>query len=42
MIAMVDGKSVASVPIVATEAVEKSGIFKRAWQHIVQWVKGFF
>ena len=37
MIAVIDGKSVASVPVVATEAVEKSGLFKRAWQHISKW-----
>lgn len=37
MIAVMDGKSVASVPIVATEAVEESGLFKKAWQHVVKW-----
>ncbi|WP_227526198.1 D-alanyl-D-alanine carboxypeptidase family protein [Psychrobacter sp. FDAARGOS_221] len=42
MIALVDGKSVASVPIVATEEIEKANIFKRAWQHVVQWVKNLF
>ncbi|WP_296404830.1 D-alanyl-D-alanine carboxypeptidase family protein [Psychrobacter sp.] len=42
MMAVIDGKSVASVPIVATEAVEKSGIFKRAWQHIAKFFVNLF
>lgn len=42
MIAVIDGKSVASVPVVATEAVEKSGLFKRAWQHISKWFSNLF
>lgn len=42
MMAVIDGKSVASVPIVATEAVEKSGIFKRAWQHVAKWFSNLF
>lgn len=42
MMAVIDGKSVASVPIVATEAVEKSGIFKRAWQHIAKFFSNLF
>lgn len=42
MMAVIDGKSVASVPIVATEAVEKSGIFKRAWQHITRFFSNLF
>lgn len=42
MIAVMDGKSVASVPIIATEAVEESGIFKRAWQHISKWFSNLF
>ena len=42
MMAVIEGKSVASVPIVATEAVEKSGIFKRAWQHIAKFFSNLF
>ncbi len=42
MMAVVDGKSVASVPIVATEDVEQAGIFKRAWQHVVKWFSNLF
>lgn len=42
MMAVIDGKSVASVPVVATEAVEKSGIFKRAWQHIAKFFSNLF
>ncbi|WP_019518536.1 D-alanyl-D-alanine carboxypeptidase family protein [Faucicola boevrei] len=34
VIAMLNGKAVASAPLVADVAVEKSGIFKRIWQYI--------
>lgn len=42
MMAVVDGKSVASVPIIATEAVEESGFFMRAWQHVTKWFSSLF
>lgn len=42
MMAMVDGKPVASVPIVANEAVEESGFFMRAWQHVTKWFSNLF
>lgn len=33
--AILDGKKVASVPLVAQSAVEEAGFFKRLWQHVV-------
>lgn len=42
MLAVVDGKTVASVPVVATEDVEKSGFIKRIWQHITKWFADLF
>lgn len=33
--AILDGKKVASVPLVAQSAVEEGGFFKRLWQHVV-------
>jgi D-alanyl-D-alanine carboxypeptidase (penicillin-binding protein 5/6) len=34
VVLMLDGKAYAEQPVVALEAVEKSGIFLRAWQHL--------
>ncbi len=42
MMAVIEGKTVATVPIVATENIEQSGLLKRAWQHIVKWVTSLF
>lgn len=42
MMAVIDGKAVASVPIVATNDIEKSGFLSRTWQHIVRWAKNLF
>lgn len=42
MIAVVDGKTVASAPVVATQDVARSGFFKLTWQRISKWVGGFF
>ncbi|WP_230656418.1 D-alanyl-D-alanine carboxypeptidase family protein [Psychrobacter sp. I-STPA10] len=42
LLAVVDGKTVASVPLIATTSVEQSGFFKRAWEHLVNWVTGLF
>lgn len=40
--AILDGKPVASVPLVAETAVNQSGIFKRLWQHIVAFFGNLF
>ncbi len=42
MLAMVDGKSVASVSVVATSDIAEAGFFKRTWQHISRWFGGLF
>ncbi|WP_435980260.1 D-alanyl-D-alanine carboxypeptidase family protein [Psychrobacter sp. DM4] len=42
MMAVIDGKAVASVPIIATSAVEKSGFVSRMWQHVVRWAQNLF
>lgn len=42
MMAVMDGKTVASVPIVATQDIEQAGFISRMWQHVVRWVKGLF
>lgn len=42
VVAMLNGKAVASVPLVAETAVEESGIFKRLWQHIVAFFASLF
>lgn len=39
MMAVMDGKTVASTPIVATEDVEQAGFVSRMWEHLVDWVK---
>jgi len=41
MMAVIDGKAVASVPIIATNDIEQSGFMSRTWEHIVRWVKNF-
>ena len=42
MMAVIDGKAVASVPIVATNDVAQSGLLSRTWQHIVRWAQNLF
>lgn len=42
MMAVIDGKAVASVPIIATNDVEQSGFFSRMWQHVTRWVQNIF
>ncbi|CAN6961186.1 MULTISPECIES: D-alanyl-D-alanine carboxypeptidase family protein [Psychrobacter] len=42
MMAVIDGKAVASVPIIATNDVEQSGFMSRMWQHAVRWVQNLF
>ncbi|MEZ7500960.1 D-alanyl-D-alanine carboxypeptidase family protein [Psychrobacter sp. Arc29] len=42
MMAVIDGKAVASVPIIATNDVAQSGFLSRTWQHIVRWAQNMF
>jgi D-alanyl-D-alanine carboxypeptidase (penicillin-binding protein 5/6) len=42
MMAVIDGKAVASVPLIATNDIEQSGFMSRTWEHIVRWVKNLF
>lgn len=42
MMAVIDGKAVASVPIIATNDVEQSGFMSRMWQHVVRWAQNLF
>ena len=42
MMAVIDGKAVASVPVIATSDIEQSGFFSRTWQHVVRWAKNLF
>ncbi|MGM8889056.1 serine-type D-Ala-D-Ala carboxypeptidase, partial [Psychrobacter sp. 1U2] len=42
MLAVIDGKAVASVPIVATTDIEQSGFVNRMWQHVVRWAQNLF
>ena len=42
MMAVIDGKAVASVPILATNDVAQSGFLSRTWQHIVRWAQNLF
>ena len=42
MLAVIDGKTVASVPIVAVSDVEQSGFMSRMWQHVVRWTQSLF
>jgi D-alanyl-D-alanine carboxypeptidase (penicillin-binding protein 5/6) len=39
VVATLDGKPFTSQPLVALEAVERSGFFRRAWQHVRQLMK---
>ncbi|WP_058368562.1 D-alanyl-D-alanine carboxypeptidase family protein [Psychrobacter sp. ENNN9_III] len=42
MLAVIDGKAVASVPIIATTDIEQSGFMSRMWQHVVRWAQNLF
>lgn len=42
MMAVIEGKAVASTPIIATNDVEQSGFFSRMWQHVVRWAQDLF
>ncbi len=42
MMAVIDGKAVASVAIIATNDVEESGFISRMWQHVVRWAQNLF
>ncbi|MBO1530234.1 D-alanyl-D-alanine carboxypeptidase [Psychrobacter sp. F1192] len=42
MMAVIDGKAIASVPIVATNDIEQSGFISRMWQHVVRWAQNLF
>lgn len=42
MMALADGKTVASTPIIATADMEQAGFVSRMWQGLVDWVKGLF
>lgn len=42
MLAMVNGKEVASTPIVAASDVEKAGFISRVWQSLVDWLVNLF
>lgn len=42
MLAVIDGKAVASVPIIATSDIEQAGFFSRMWQHVVRWGQNVF
>lgn len=42
MLAVVEGQTVASVPIVATADVAQAGFVSRMWESLVDWVKGLF
>lgn len=42
LLAVVDGKTVASTPIIATEDVEQAGFISRMWQALVGWIGNLF
>lgn len=42
MLAVIDGKAVASVPIVATNDIEQAGFISRMWEHVVRWAQNLF
>jgi D-alanyl-D-alanine carboxypeptidase (penicillin-binding protein 5/6) len=37
---MFDGKLIAQAPLVAQEAVEEGGFFKRLWHDLLMWWQG--
>lgn len=42
MTAVMEGKAIASVPLVATEDVAEAGFFSRMWDFVVRFFKGLF
>ncbi|WP_420029516.1 hypothetical protein [Moraxella bovis] len=42
MMAVMDGKTVASTPITAGDDVEQAGFVSRMWESLVDWIKGLF
>lgn len=42
MTAVMEGKAIASVPLVATEDVAEAGFFSRMWDSVVRFFKGLF
>lgn len=42
MLAVVNGQTVASVPIIATEDVAQAGFVSRLWESLVDWIKDLF
>jgi len=42
MMAVIDGKAVASVPVVATSDIEQSGFMSRTWQRLTRWIQNLF
>lgn len=42
MMAVLDGKAVASVPVVATQDIEEAGFFSRMWESITSWFSNLF
>ncbi len=42
MMAVLDGKTVASTPIIASDDVEQAGFVSRMWESLVDWIKGLF
>lgn len=42
MMAVIDGKAVASVPVVATSDIEQSGFMSRIWQRFTRWAQNLF
>ncbi len=42
MMAVIDGKAVASVPVIATSDIEQSGFMSRIWQRFSRWTQNLF
>ena len=42
MMAVIDGKVVASVPVIATSDIEQSGFMSRIWQRFSRWTQNLF
>ena len=42
MLAVIDGKAVASVPIIATSDIEQAGFISRMWEHVTRWAQNLF
>ncbi|MGK8252490.1 D-alanyl-D-alanine carboxypeptidase family protein [Moraxella lacunata] len=42
MMAVLDGRTVASTPIIADEDAEQAGFVSRMWESLVDWIKGLF